>query len=387
MLVLPGIDVLLRERLDLVANRRVGLISNVSGVTHDLTSSVDALQRAPNVQLTALFAPEHGFYTLVADGAAVESSVDLHTGLSVYSLYGEVRRPTTETLTGLDVLIFDIQSVGVRFYTYITTLLYAMQAVAEQGLAFIVCDRPNPIGGEIVEGPVLERGFESFVGPGRLPTRHGMTVGELARLYNEAWDVGCDLTVIPCAGWQRAMWFDDTGLPWIPPSPAMPWPATALVYPGTCLIEGTNLSEGRGTALPFHYIGAPWIDGWRLADALNRLDLPGARFRPASFRPTADKWAGRLCGGVQLHVVDRRAFRPVTVGLHLIATVRSLYPDRFAWREGGEEGGHITIDLLTGTDKVRWALESGVSVADLAASWADGLDQFVRASHPYFLYR
>jgi uncharacterized protein YbbC (DUF1343 family) len=387
MSVLPGIDVLLRQRLDLIADRRVGLISNASGVTHDLTSNVDALRRAPNVQLAALFGPEHGFYTLAADGAAIESSVDPHTGLPVYSLYSEVRKPTTETLAGLDVLVFDIQSVGVRFYTYVTTLLYAMQAVAEQGLAFIVCDRPNPIGGEIVEGPVLERGFGSFVGPGRLPIRYGMTVGELARLYNEAWDVGCDLTVVPCAGWQRAMWFDDTRLPWVPPSPAMPWPATALVYPGTCLIEGTNLSEGRGTALPFHHIGAPWIDGWRLAETLNRLDLAGVRFRPVSFQPAVDKWAGQRCGGVQLHVIDHRTFRPVTVGLHLVATVRNLYLNKFAWREGGEEGDHTYIDLLTGTDKVRRALESGVSVVDLVASWADGLDQFVRASRPYYLYR
>ncbi len=387
MSVLPGIDVLLRERLDLIADRRVGLISNASGVTHNLSSDVDALRRAPNVQLAALFGPEHGFDTLAADATPVESSVDPRTGLPVYSLYGDARKPATETLAGLDVLVFDIQSVGVRFYTYVTTLLYAMQAAAGQGLAFVVCDRPNPIGGEIVEGPVLERGLESFVGPGPLPIRYGMTVGELARLYNEAWGVGCDLTVVPCAGWRRAMCFDDTGLPWVPPSPAMPWPSTALVYPGTCLIEGTNLSEGRGTALPFHHIGAPWIDGWEVARALNRLDLPGVRFRPVSFQPAADKWAGQRCGGVQLHVTDRRAFRPVTAGLHVVATVRSLYPGKFAWREGIENLDHVTIDLLTGTGKVRRALESGVSVVDLVASWADGLDQFVRASRAYLLYR
>lgn len=386
MPVLSGIDVLLGQRLDLIAGRRVGLISSASGVTRDLTNDVDALRQAPGVQLVALFGAEHGFSALTADGAAVRSTVDSRTGLPVYSLYGEVREPVAEMLAGLDVLLFDIQSVGVRFYTYITTLLYTMQAAAEHGLTFIVCDRPNPIGGEILEGPVLERGLESFVGPGPLPIRHGMTAGELARLYNEAWGVGCDLAVVPCAGWQRKMWFDDTGLPWVPPSPAIPWPDTALVYPGTCLIEGTNLSEGRGTALPFHLVGAPWMDEWQLATALNQLALPGVYFRPVAFQPAASKWVGQRCGGVQLHVADRRAFRPVTVGLHLLATTRALYPDKFVYRKSGEENKHPYIDLLIGTARVRRALDGGVSVADLVASWANELDQFAQASCLYHLY-
>jgi uncharacterized protein YbbC (DUF1343 family) len=387
MPVLPGIDVLLNRRLDLIAGRRVGLVSNASGITHDLVSNVDALRRAPGVQLAALFGPEHGFYGFVADGAAVDSEVDHGTDLPVHSLYGHVREPTAKMLSGLDVLIFDIQPVGVRFYTYITTLLYVMRAAAKRGLRLIVCDRPNPIGGEIVEGPLLEPGFESFIGPGPLPIRHGLTVGELATLYNEAWGVGCDLTVVNCAGWRRTMWFDDTGLAWVPPSPAMPWPATTIVYPGTCLIEGTNLSEGRGTALPFHLLGAPWIDGRRLAEALNRLDLPGVRFRPASFQPAADKWAGQRCGGVQLHVTDRRSFRPVAAGLHLIATMRDLYPERFAWREGSTEGASPHVDLLAGTDKIRRALDGGADVADLVASWADELAQFARESRRFHLYQ
>jgi uncharacterized protein YbbC (DUF1343 family) len=384
--VLAGIDVLLGQRLDLIAGRRVGLISNVSGVTHDLISDVDALRRSPDVQLVALFSPEHGFSAVAADGAAVGSAVDTRTGLPVHSLYGLVHRPTARMLAGLDVLVFDIQSVGVRFYTYLTTLLYTMQAAAEHGLAFIACDRPNPLGGEVLEGPVLERGFESFIGPGPLPIRHGMTVGELARLYNEAWGVGCDLTVVPCAGWQRQMWFDDTRLPWVLPSPAMPWPDTALVYPGTCLIEGTNLSEGRGTALPFHLVGAPWVDGWRLAEVLNQLDLPGVRFRPAVFQPTADKYADQRCGGVQLHVTDRRAFRPVTAGLHLLANVRALYRDEFAYTRGAEDRERLHIDLLTGTDRVRRALDDGLSVTELVASWTKELDRFSQVSHLYHLY-
>ena len=387
MSVLPGIDVLLDQRLDLIAGRRVGLVSNASGMTHDLVSDVDALRRARGVQLAALFGPEHGFYALGADGVAVESAVDHRTGLPVHSLYGRVRKPTPEMLTGLDVLVFDIQPVGVRFYTYVTTLLYVMRAAAEQGLPLIVCDRPNPIGGEAVEGALLEQGFESFVGPGPLPIRYGLTVGELARMANEAWSIGCDLTVVGCVGWRRTMWFDDTGLAWVPPSPAMPWPATTIVYPGTCLIEGTNLSEGRGTALPFHLLGAPWIEGWRLAKPLNRLDLPGVRFRPAGFQPAVGKWADQRCGGVQLHVTDRRAFRPVTAGLHLIATVRDLYPQRFAWRESSTEGTSPHIDLLTGTDKVRHALDAGVDVADLVASWAAERDRFARESRRYYLYQ
>ena len=386
MSVLPGIDILLSQRLDLIAGRQVGLISNASGVTHNLISDVDALRREPSVRLAALFGPEHGFDARAADGAAVESTVDSRTRLPVHSLYGEIRSPATDTLAGLDVLIFDIQSVGVRFYTYITTLLYAMQAAAQQGLSFILCDRPNPIGGKVLEGPLLKPGFESFVGPGPLPIRYGMTVGELARLYNEAWAVGCDLTVVPCEGWRRDMWFDDTGLPWIPPSPAMPWPATAIVYPGTCLIEGTNLSEGRGTPLPFHLIGGPWIDGWQLATALNRLNLPGVSFRPAIFQPTADKWADQRCGGVQLHVTDRTVFRPVTVGLHLITAVQNLYPEEFAFRTSSIEGVQPHIDLLTGSDGVRQALGVGTNVEDLTAKWTDELDQFAYESRRYHLY-
>jgi uncharacterized protein YbbC (DUF1343 family) len=386
MSVLCGIDVLLNQRLDLITGRQVGLISNASGVTRDLSSNVDALRRAPDVHLAALFGPEHGFEAVAADGASVGSTFDARTGLPVYSLYGEVRKPTSEMLAGLDVLIFDIQSVGVRFYTYVTTLLYAMQAAAEHALTFIVCDRPNPIGGEILEGPLLERGFESFIGPGPLPIRHGLTLGELARLYNQSWGVGCDLTVVPCAGWKRAMWFDDTRLPWVPPSPAMPWPETTIVYPGTCLVEGTNLSEGRGTALPFHLLGAPWADDQVLAKALNRLDLPGVRFRPAVFQPTAGKWAGQRCGGVQLHVTDRESFRPVTSGLYVLATVRALYREEFAYLESGESGDRPHIDLLIGTARIRHALDAGVSVSDLVAAWAGELEGFADTSRVYHLY-
>lgn len=377
--ILPGIDVLIQQRLDFITGRRAALISNASAVTRDLISTLDALRRAPGVQLVALFGPEHGFDSAAADAASVESSRDSRTGLPVYSLYGASYRPTADMLAGLDLLIFDMQCVGARFYTYITTLLYCMQAAAEHGLSMIVCDRPNPIGGEVIEGPLLAAGFESFVGPGPLPMRHGLTIGELAHLYNTAWGIGCDLTVVTCAGWQRAMWFDQTGLPWVPTSPGVPALATTIVYPGSCLIEGTNLSEGRGTTLPFEQIGAPYVDGWALAETLNSLELPGVKFRPLRFEPTDSKWTGQVCGGVQLHILDRASLRPVTVGLHLIATLKALYPDQFAWRLPH-------FDRLMGTDRARQQLEAGLPVPDIVASWAPDLETFETQRYKVLLY-
>jgi uncharacterized protein YbbC (DUF1343 family) len=379
MPVLPGINLLLDQHLALIAGRRIGLISNASAVTSDLTYSLDALRHTPEVHLAALFGPEHGFYTAIADGAAVESTVDRQTDLPVHSLYGTAHKPAPDMLAGLDALVFDIQSVGVRFYTYITTLLHTMQAAAENGLPFIVCDRPNPIGGQAVEGPLLAAGFESFVGPGPLPIRHGLTIGELAQLYNTVWGVGCDLTVAPCAGWQRSMWFDETGLPWVLPSPGMPTLATATVYPGMCLIEGTNLSEGRGTTLPFEVIGAPWVEGYALADALNSLGLAGVKFRPVQFAPTDSKWAGQLCHGVQTHVLNRDSLRPVTVGLHVVATLRTLFPDHFAWRLPH-------FDRLMGTDQVRQQLEAGLPVSEIVAGWAGDLAAFEKQRREILIY-
>ena len=381
--VSPGLEQLINHHLSLVRGRRVGLITNASGVLPDLTDARTALQSA-GVCIVALFCPEHGLYSVEADGTAVASGRG-PGGLPVYSLYGQTRGPTPEMLAGLDVLFFDIQDVGARFYTYVWTMSLALEAAGQAGLPFIVLDRPNPIGGEVIEGPVLEPAYSSFLGRHPLPIRHGLTVGEIARWLDGTLNLGVDLTIVPMEGWRRGMFFDDTGLPWVPPSPAIPWPATALVYPGTCLVEGTNLSEGRGTALPFHLVGAPWVDGRRLAKALNRLDLFGVRFRPVLFQPAAHKWAQQRCGGVQLHVTDQRAFRPVTVGLHLLATVQALYPDKFAWRDKSEEGERPHIDLLTGADRVRQALDGGVSVASLIASWADELDQFAQARRPYLL--
>jgi uncharacterized protein YbbC (DUF1343 family) len=380
MAVSPGIDVLLEQHIELIAGCSVGLISHPAAVTGNGTATVDALRQSEKVYLAALFGPEHGFHGRAEAGQRVESVIESPLGVPIYSLYGESQRPTSTMLAGLERLIFDVQCVGARFYTYTTTLLYVLQAAAEHDIPVIVCDRPNPIGGMIVEGPLLEPKFESFVGCGPLPIRHGLTIGELARLFTELWPIGpVSMRVIPCAGWQRAMWFDQTEMGWIAPSPALPRLESALLYPGTCLIEGTNLSEGRGTATPFELVGAPWLDGERLSQAMSELALPGICFRPARFRPASSKWAGQWCGGVQLEVTDRESLRPVTVALHMIQMVRRLHPAEFAWRLPH-------FDRLMGTARPRRHMEAGRAVADVIAGWASGLATFAGQRNAVLLY-
>ena len=386
MSVKCGAEVLLTERLDLIGGKRVGLVTNPTAVLPNLTHVLEVFVEHPDIELWALFGPEHGLYGAAVDATAVESGLDPHTGLPAYSLYGEQIKPTLEQLAGLDLLAFDIQDVGARFYTYATTMSYCLEAAAQARLPILVLDRPNPINGVSVEGPVLEAEFSSFVGRYPLPIRHGMTMGELAQLLNEAFHIGAALTVVPMQSWRREMWFDDAGLPWITPSPDLPTLDTATVYPGTCLVEGTNLSEGRGTTRPFEWIGAPWIDERELAQALNGLNLAGIRFRPVSFTPTASKYAGQLCNGVQLHVLDRERFCPVAAGLHLLKAVRDLYPQHFAWRPPGEPGGIWPFDLLVGTDRVRQQMEAGWPVEEMVANWRPKLLAFDEVAQAYFLY-
>ncbi len=382
--VRPGLDTLITRHLDLLAGKRVGLVTNSSAITAHVVPAVDALR--PLCTLTALFAPEHGLSAHAADGADIDSTVDRRSGLPVYSLYGATQKPTADMLRDVDVLLFDIQDVGVRFYTYIWTMSYLLEACAEQHLPLIVLDRPNPIGGEIVEGPTLEPGYESFVGRWPVPLRHGLTVGELAAMFNAEREMGVDLTVIRTEGWTRAMWFDQTGLPWVPPSPAMPKLETAVVYPGACLIEGTNVSCGRGTPTPFEGIGAPWIDAHRLADALNALDLPGVRFRPIWFTPSDAKFRGETCQGVFLHVVDRAAFRPLRSGLHLVSTLRHMWPVEFQWRPTSWEGTPPHFDLLIGNGWVRPQIDAGRPVDEIVAGWQDSLQTFEQLCKAYLLY-
>lgn len=381
--VRPGLDVLLAERLDLVQGKRVGLITNPTGVRADLTGGIDALHAQAGVKLAALFGPEHGVRGQAQAGEAVQSGTDPRTGVPAYSLYGNVRQPTAEMLRGIDILLFDIQDVGARFYTYIWTMALAMQAAAKHGVPFVVLDRPNPIAGIAVEGPVLERRFESFVGMYPIPVRHGMTAGELARLFNAEYGIGAELTVVPAQGWRRELWFDQTGLPWIMPSPNMPALETATVYPGTCFVEGTSLSEGRGTTRPFELIGAPWIDPYTLADDLNARGLPGVRFRPVYFAPTFSKHAGQTCGGVQLHVIDRQAFRPVAAGVHLLDAARRRWREHFQWQQSGSS---FSIDRLAGTDALRLALDRGVPPGEIVASWEEGVRGFLQLRQKYLLY-
>jgi uncharacterized protein YbbC (DUF1343 family) len=359
----PGLE----DAARLLRTGRLGLVTNPSASTGDLVSAPDAL-RAAGASLAALFGPEHGVRGDAPDGVRVPHGTDRRTGLPVWSLYGAALGPTPEMLQGLDALVFDIQDVGARFYTFSSTLSHVMHGAALAGLPVLILDRPNPLGGDAVEGPTLEPSHASFVGLHPVPIRHAATMGELGRLW-AGFGAGEAPLVVPCRGWTRREYWEETGLPWAPPSPAMPSPETALIYPGTCLLEGTPVSEGRGTACPFRWFGAPWAQAEELADLLNAEGLPGARFRPVRFSPTASKFAGESCEGCQIHVMDREAFRPVATGVALLAALRRAYPACFAWRENG---GRFPVDRLAGTATVREGIEAGRSWRDLSVEWAAG---------------
>ncbi len=378
--VQPGIDVLLTDHIDALADARCGLITNTSAITSSGVLDIDALYEAPGVDLVALYSPEHGLRQQQDDGQ-VASGTDETTGLPIHSLYGETRKPSPEQLEGIDLLIFDIQDVGLRFYTYISTLSLAMEAAAEAGIAFVVLDRPNPLAGLITEGPVLDPEFRSFVGCQPIPTRHAMTVGELARLFNARFmEAPCDLQIIPAQGWTRDLWFDQTGLPWAKPSPGIYTFDTELAYGATCFFEGTTLSEGRGTDHPFELSGAPFIDGDVLSAALNDLGLQGVQFEPATFTPISSKHKGTECGGVFLHVTDREAYRCITTSVAMLCEIRRLWPDDFAWREPS------SINRLAGTDSLRNSISAGVAYDAIIAPWQADLDAFAATAREFLLY-
>lgn len=379
-----GLELLLADAKR-VSKQRVGLITNASGVTSNLVSTLDAL-RDKGVQVTTLFGPEHGFSASSPDATAVASSRDARTGLPVYSLYGNTRKPTAEMLAEVDALVFDLRDVGVRFYTYTTTLALVLEACAENKKPLLVLDRPNPIGGIVLEGPLLDPSLQSFIGHGSLPIRYAMTIGELARLYNCELNIGAELDVIAMEGWQRERWFDETGLVWVPPSPGIPHTSTTIAYPGTCLIEGTNLSEGRGTALPFEIVGAPWLDGYALSDELNGRHLDGVRFRAITFMPTDSKHAHQTCYGVQVHVTDRDAFRPVKAGVHIIAACRAQNTARFEFLATSWEGSHPHLDLLVGNSSVREGLQANQPVEAITRSWDADAARFEKIREGYLLY-
>ncbi|HEY7520249.1 MAG TPA: DUF1343 domain-containing protein [Methylomirabilota bacterium] len=386
--VRTGLDVLLRDRLSLLRGRRIGLVAHQASVDSRLEHAAVLLHDARGARLTRLFAPEHGLWGAAQDHAAIASARDPVTGLAVVSLYGARREPTAAMLRGLDALVIDLQDVGSRYYTFVWTMALAMRACARAGIEVIVLDRPNPLGGAVVEGNMPDPAYRSFVGLYPLPTRHGLTIGEVARWLALAHGLRPQLTVVEMRGWRRRMLWEDTDVPWVAPSPNMPTPDTARVYPGGCLFEGTNLSEGRGTTRPFEWVGAPYLDAHAYAEALADEDLPGVRFRPARFTPTFHKWAGRLCGGVQIHVTDRHRFKPFVTGLAVVAAARRLAPRRFAWRRPPYEFERrlLPIDILLGTDRIRRAVERGRPLGEIERGWSGGMLAWKRRRTPVLLY-
>jgi uncharacterized protein YbbC (DUF1343 family) len=379
--VRPGIEVLLSDSLHLVAGRRLGLVTNHTGIDSRGRSDIDLLAEHPQVDLVALFAPEHGIRGDAQDGVLIASDVDTRTGVPIHSLYGSTRKPTPAMLAGVDVLLFDMQDVGARYYTYVSTMALAMEAAGESGIPFVVLDRPNPIRGDVVQGNVLDPAFATFVGMYPVPMRHGMTPGELARLYVGEFGIEVDLTVVPAEGWSRAMTFDETGLPWVAPSPNMPSLASALAYPGTCLFEGTNLSVGRGTDRAFQWIGAPWLDAQGVAAALNARGLSGVRFEATTFVPNAPsdlKFDGHVVRAVQL-VSTSSAYDAPQVAVEMLVEIHRRHPDSWRWLG--------TFDRLAGTDALRLGITAGLDAGALTADWAARTAEFERTRAPYLIYR
>lgn len=388
--VILGNEVLLEESIVLIKGKRVGLVTNQSGLTGDLSNLVDILLSHSEVNLVALFGPEHGYRGDVQAGIEVESYIDKKTNLPVYSLYTTTKKPTSEMLRDVEIILFDIQDIGARYFTYIYTMANVLECAGKVGLPFVVLDRPNPLGGIKVEGNIVEDDFKSFVGNYALPIRHGMTIGELATYFNEEFRMGADLKVIKMKNWQREMYYDETSLIWVSPAPNIVTLDTAFIYPGTCLVEGTNVSEARGTVKPFEMIGAPWINGIELSRELNSRKLPGVLFRPVYFSPLMDKYKDKRCEGVQFHITDKEAFLPVLSALTLLEIIIKLYPHSFEWGKAEEEVSfsehHFFFDLLCGTDKIRKGLIKGEKAEDIVKSWKDELLNFERKREKYLLY-
>lgn len=378
--VRPGIEVFLADLPAELRGKRVGLITNHTGIDRARTPDIDLVARHPHLKLVALLAPEHGIRGDAEAGVRIENATDPRTGVPVHSLYlAEDRGPTPEMLVDVDVLVYDLQEVGGRTWTYVSTMALAMKAAARKGIPFVVLDRPNPIGGEIVEGALLDPRFASFVGMYPIPARHGMTVGELATLFNREHGIGADLRVARVANWRRSQWFEETGLPWVNPSPNLRSPAALKSYPGSVYFEGTNITEGRGTDRPFEQVGAPWLDAPRVARIMNAKRLPGIRFEATTMPvlPTAAKYPGQTIPAIRFAITDREAYRPVRTSLLLIDEIRRQHPRDFAWTG--------TIDRLTGSDRVRLAIEAG-RLLPLLDEWDREAAAFAESRKPFLLY-
>ena len=381
-----GSEVLLDSRR--LRGLRVGIVCNPASLDHQFRHVIDRLATADGVTLAAIFGPQHGFRSDVQDNMIeTPHRNDAARRVPIYSLYSETREPTAEMLKGLDLLVIDLQDIGARIYTYIYTMANCLRAAAKHRASVLVVDRPNPIAG-VVEGESLVPGYESFVGQFPIPMRHGMTIGELALLFNEHFGIGAAVEIVKMEGWQRDMYADETRLPWVMPSPNMPTLDTAIVYPGTVLFEGILISEGRGTTRPFELIGAPWIEAESFARRMNGLGLPGVYFRPAVFEPTFQKHAKLTCGGCQIHVTDRNQFRPVLTGVALIAMFHQTNPAEFAWRQPPYEyePEKMPIDILSGSTTLREQIEAGVDARDIAAGWKQDEAEFRRVRESFLLY-
>jgi uncharacterized protein YbbC (DUF1343 family) len=384
-----GLEILLESKIALLEGLRIGLIVHPASINSRFEHAADLFFKDERIRLTALFGPQHGIRGETQDNMIEwQSFTDSRTHLPAYSLYGETRKPTAEMLAEVDALVFDVQDVGTRVYTFIYTMALAMEAARQQGKKFIVLDRPNPINGLAIEGNLHESEFHSFVGMYPLPMRHGMTAGELALLFNQHFGINCDLEVVPMQGWRRSMFFEETGLPWVLPSPNMPTVDTAVVYPGAVMFEGTQVSEGRGTTRPFEIIGAPYIVPEHLLKELSREELPGVVFRPMHFQPTFHKFAGEICGGLQMHVTDRNRFKPVITSIAVIGAIYRLYAQEFDWKQPPYEYvfDKLPFDVINGSASVCEQIMSAASPAEIEESWRLPLQQFGELRKPYLLY-
>jgi uncharacterized protein YbbC (DUF1343 family) len=387
-MVKTGLDVLLAHKKALPSRKRIALLANPSSVDSSYQFILDRLLAEKSWEVKALWGPEHGLRGEMQDQEFCDAFQDPKTGLPVYSLYGQNLKPTPEMMEEIDLVLFDMQDVGARYYTFIYTLSYVMEACMEHQKEVVVLDRPNPINGVDVEGPVLEPGYESFVGRYPIPIRHGMTVGELAFYFHQEFHLNCRLEVIEMEGWDRNSFYEETGLPWVMPSPNMPTVDAAVVYPGMCLFEATNVSEGRGTTRPFEIFGAPWIDPEKLCRSLEAFELKGVTFRPLYFRPTFNKFHNQLCGGAQMHMTDRRLFRPVKTALSILFVLLRDHAKEFRWKDPPYEfvTDRLPIDVLWGNSWIREDLEKGVNPNDIEQKWQNGLAAFSKIREKYLLY-